>query len=209
MPAKKASKQSESSLPPGPMRATLAQAERQNSADICQKVDEIANGLIQRACAQKQFEQTSGNCKDKECQTVPEPKVVPCIRLKWGDGPNDRLETEDTEFLCITVCNPYSNVVLKDFTLQLIVTDANGNPVPNQADGTPSVIIKPNFMICFDDIPPCDPKKPGQSCVSREVVLITRGAKEGKYRVFVIYCFEACFTQLRAEAAFVLDLASS
>jgi len=144
------------------------------------------------------------------CQTVDEPKIVPCLSLRWGDGPQDHLETDDTEVLCITVCNPYSNVVLKNFTLQLIVTDANGAPVANQPDGTPSVLIKPNFMICFDDIPPCNPERPDQpSCVSREVVLINRGAIEGKYKVVVVYCFDACFTQVDFAQAFELELVKS
>jgi hypothetical protein len=211
MPDNKDPNQSARSLPPGPMREPLAQAANLNNADICKRVDETANNLIRQACLKKQFEQTDGNCAgiDKECRKIEEPKIVPCLRLKWGDGPNDHLETDDTEVLCITVCNPYSNVTLEDFTVQLIVTDANGNAVANQADGTPSVMIKPSFMICFDDIPACNPSNPAQSCVSREVVLINRGAKPGKYRVFVIYCFHACFTELRAEAAFELDLVAS
>ncbi|HEY0321137.1 MAG TPA: hypothetical protein VGC66_09305 [Pyrinomonadaceae bacterium] len=144
------------------------------------------------------------------CQKVEEPKIAPCLRLRWGDGPQDHLETDDTEIFCITVCNPYSNVMLKDFTLQVIVTDANGKPVPNQADGTPSVIIKPNFNICYGDIPPCNPDKPDQpSCVSREFVLINRGAIDGKYKVIVFYCFDACFTLLGFESAFELELVKS
>ncbi len=144
------------------------------------------------------------------CQTVDLPKIVPCLTLRWGDGPEDHLETDDTEVLCITVCNPYSNVILKNFTVQLVVTDENGAPVANQPDGTPSVLIKPNFMICFDDIPPCNPDKPDQrSCVSREVVLINRGAIEGKYKIFIIYCFDACFTQLDFAQAFELELVQS
>jgi hypothetical protein len=191
------------------MRETMAQAEQQNNADICERVDQVVNDLLRRSCAQKQFEQTFGNCGHKECQKVEEPKIAPCLRLRWGDGPQDQLETEDTEVLCLTVCNPYSNVAFNDFTVQILVTDANGNAVPNLPDGTPSVLIKPSFMICFDDIPPCDPRRPGQSCVSREVVLITRGAKVGPYRVHVLYCFEACFTKLAFEAAFRIDLVAS
>jgi hypothetical protein len=144
------------------------------------------------------------------CQEVEEPKIVPCIRLRWGDGPQDQLETEDTEILCVTVCNPYSNVILKDFTLHLIVTDANGLPVPNQPDGTPTVQIKPSYMICFDDIPACNPDKPDKpSCVSREVVLINRGAIAGTYKVIVAYCFHACFTKVAVQSAFKLELVKS
>ncbi len=143
------------------------------------------------------------------CQVVEEPKIVPCLRMRWGDGPQDHLETDDTEILCITVCNPYSNVVLKDFTLSLVVTDVNGALVPKLPDGTPSVQIKPDFLICFDDIPSCNPQTPDQpSCVSREVVLINRGAIEGKYKVYMMYCFHAAFTQPGA-TIFELELVKS
>ena len=75
-------------------------------------------------------------------------------------------------------------------------------------DSTPTVQIKPSYMICFDDILPCNPNQPSQSCVSREVVLINRGAKPGQYRVFVIYCFQACFTELNSQL-FELELVAS
>lgn len=195
---------------PREMRATVEASSDAQAADLCEKIEEIADEFIRRSCKPKQFELKSGNCEER-CQAVDEPKIVPCVRLKWGDGPQDHLETDDTEVLCLTVCNPYSNVVLKDFNVQLFVQTGAGGPVPNQADGTPSVMIKPSFNICFDDIPACDPQKPGQSCVTREVVLINRGAVPGPYRVIVVYCFEACFTKfnLREPAVFTLDLVAS
>ncbi|HUQ34711.1 MAG TPA: hypothetical protein VM095_21515 [Pyrinomonadaceae bacterium] len=209
--AKQAPKGGERDPLPREMSAALAQATSQDTAGVCEKLDEAANNLIRRACSQKQFEVTSGNCRTERCQTVEQPKIEPCIRVRWGDGPQDHLETDDTEVLCITVCNPYSNVVMKNFTLHLILLPAGGGPIPNQADGTPSVVIKPNFMICFDDIPACDTQKPGQlSCVSREVVLISRGAIPGKYRIFAIYCFEACFTMLGVDReSLVIELVAS
>lgn len=144
------------------------------------------------------------------CQPIDEPKIVPCLRLGWGDGPQDKIETDDVEVLCVTVCNPYSNVVLKDFTLHLVVSDPSGGSVAVLPDGTPSVQIKPEFMICFGDIPPCDPNKPDKpSCVSREIVLMSRGAVEGKYKVFVAYCFQACFTKFAIGPTFELDLIKS
>lgn len=143
------------------------------------------------------------------CKKVEEPKIVPCLHLRWGDGPDDRLETDDTEILCITVCNPYSNVILKNFTVILVVEGQNGSTVPVLPDGTPSVQIKPDYLICFGDIPPCNPDKPDQpSCISREVVLMTRGATEGKYPLYVVYCFDACFTNVNS-FAFELNLVKS
>jgi hypothetical protein len=143
------------------------------------------------------------------CQMVEEPRVVPCVRLRWGDGPNDRIETDDAKILCITVCNPYNNVTLRDFTLHLAVLGPGG-AVPTLPDGTPSVQVRPDYMICFGDVLPCDPKRPDQpSCVSREVVLISRGAQEGPYTVFSAYCFQACFTEFGFGEAFKLDLVKS
>lgn len=190
------------------MRAAQAQAELPNAAVLCPRLDAAANELLRRLCEGKKFGQKAGNCSDGRCQRVEEPKIEPCVHLRWGDGPQDQLETEDTEVLCITVCNPYSNVALNDFTVQIFVRNADGTPVANLPDGTPSVQIKPEFMICFGDIPPCNPQNPRNSCVSREVVLLTRGAKVGGYQIFVLYCFQACFTKLSA-AAFKVNLVAS
>jgi hypothetical protein len=202
------SKQGEDPLQQEMRAAALAQAELPDAAIFCQRLDAAANDILSKLCAAKQFDLKSGNCSDERCQRVEEPKIVPCVHLRWGDGPQDQLETEDTEILCITVCNPYSNVALNDFTAHIIVLNADNTLVANLPDGTPSVLIKPNFMICFDDIPPCDPQNPRKSCVSREVVLLTRGAKVGAYNIFVLYCFKACFTKLAA-AAFKVDLVAS
>ncbi len=139
------------------------------------------------------------------CRAVREPKLVPCLRLRW----DDRLKTDECKVLCITVCNPYSNVILKDFTLHIWVVDENGKPVPNQPNGDPTVAIKPGYMICFDDIPACNPKKPDPpSCVSREVVMLNHKAKKGKYKIMVAYCFNACFTQFAVQSAFEVELVS-
>ena len=195
---------------PAEIRAALEASSAEQPADICERLEEVADQFLRKLCAGKQFELKSGNCNDR-CETVEEPKIVPCFRLRWGNGPQDHFETDDTEIICITVCNPYSNVVLKDFNVILNVTTAAGGPVPNQADGTPSVILKPQFNVCFDDIPACDPQKPGQNCVSREFVLIDRGAVAGQYKIVLFYCFEACFTKfsLRDPAVFTIDLVAS
>jgi len=202
----------ENDFPQAPVefRAALEAASDQQAADICEKLEELADEFLRKLCSGKQFELKSGNCDDR-CETVEEPKIVPCFRLRWGNGPQDHFETDDTEIICITVCNPYSNVVLKDFNVLINVTTAAGGPVPNQADGTPSVIIKPQFNVCFDDIPACDPQKPNQNCISREFVLIDRGAVPGQYKIVIFYCFEACFTKfsLRDPAVFTIDLVAS
>lgn len=133
---------------------------------------------------------------DGGCGPVEIPPIRPCFELQWGEGPNDRIETDDVELLCITASNPYSNVVFKDLTVLIsIVSDSDGLAVPNLPDGTPSVLIKPTYIICFGDVPPCDVQKPDEfPRVTRESVLISRGAKEGKYRINIAYCFKVEFT---------------
>ena len=78
-------------LPPGEMRATLEASQDLKAADICERLEDFLDDLLRKLCSKKQFELISGNC-NKECQTVEEPKIVPCLRLRWGDGPQDHLE---------------------------------------------------------------------------------------------------------------------
>jgi hypothetical protein len=195
---------------PVEFRAALEAASDQQPADICDILEKVGDNAVRKECSGKQFELKSGNCSDR-CETVEEPKIVPCFRLRWGNGPQDHFETDDTEIICITVCNPYSNVVLKDFNVLLGVLTAAGGAVPNQADGTPSVIIKPQFNVCYGDIPACDPQKRDQNCVSQEFVVIDRGAVPGQYKIVIFYCFEACFHKFsgRDTAVFTIDLVAS
>jgi hypothetical protein len=122
-------------------------------------------------------------CGNK-CKEAEIPDLKPCISIAWGESKCDCLETDDVEVLCITVCNCYSNIVFSDLSITYVfVTDASGNPVPTLPDGTPSVQIIPIGPFCFGDIPPCKDGKPG--CVSRELVILTRGAKGGSYKIIV------------------------
>lgn len=136
-----------------------------------------------------------------KCKEIKFPDVRPCISVSWGDSRCDCMETDDTEVVCITVCNCYSNITFSDLTIGVVyVVDSAGNSVPNLPDGTPSVQIIPMGPICFGAIPPCKDGKPG--CVSRQLVLRTRGAKGGAYRLMVggicfsvtkHYDFSECF----------------
>jgi hypothetical protein len=125
--------------------------------------------------------------------------------VKWGNSKCDCLETDDVEVLCITVCNCYSNVLFEDLMIgQIIVTDANGRPVPALPDGTPSVQLIPSGPICFGDIGPCIEGRP--NCVSREIVLYTRGAIGGAYRLlFRGVCFKVCH-EYQSEQCFLMKL---
>jgi hypothetical protein len=146
------------------------------------------------------------HCCDCECVAVQLPDLMPCISVKWGDSNCDHLETNDVEVLCITVCNCYSNVTFNNLSIgHIVVTDMAGNPVPLLPDGTPSVQIFPSGPICFGSLVPCKPPQQPH-CVSRELVLYTRGAIGKKYRL----SFEGiCFTivhHFEEEKCFVLCL---
>lgn len=141
-----------------------------------------------------------------DCVALKLPDIHPCISVRWGDSPCDCIETDDVEVACVTVCNCYSNVTFSDLSIgQILVTDLAGNPVPNLPDGTPSVQVLPTGPICFGDVPPCKGhNKP--SCVSREIVIYTRGAIGKDYRlVFKAICFKVCH-QLQSERCFIMTL---
>jgi hypothetical protein len=126
------------------------------------------------------------------CYEAKFPNLTPTINVTWGDSNCDCIETDDTEIMCITVCNGYSNVIFKNLVIGRIrVVDENGNPVPILPDGTPSVGLHPIGPYCFGDIAACSPGV--NNCVSREFVLINRGAKSGKYKILLEgICFEVC-----------------
>jgi hypothetical protein len=190
---------------------------------ICILLEQVANEQILGDCGEKQFtvdsllfpcgediDLTPGDVSIGEgCTPVELPVIRPCFRLQWGDGPNDVIETDDVEVLCVTAWNPHSNVTLKDVTAFIMITDETANSPATLPDGTPSVTIKPYSMICFGDIPPCDENKPEDlSMVSREVTLVSRGAKEETYFVWVVYCYSAEFA-LAYGSLFPIELVES
>jgi hypothetical protein len=145
-----------------------------------------------------------GGCRC-ECAAVELPKVEPCISVAWGDSRCDCMETDDVEVLCVTVCNCYSNVTFKDLSIGRVrITDVAGNPVADLPDGSPSVRVIPSGPLCFGDVGPCT--RTGPTCVSRELVLYTRGAVGKDYRLsFEAVCFSVCHT-IQAEQCFVVRL---
>jgi hypothetical protein len=142
------------------------------------------------------------------CKVAEKPKIVPCIQVRWGDSPNDQIETDDCEVLCITVSNPYSNIVLKDFTLNVFLLDSSMQEVPLLPDGTPSLFIKPSYLIKYGNIGACGDKT-NPSSVTKENVLVTRGAKEGKYNIVMVYCFQACFNYVASTSPITFQLVTS
>ena len=176
----------------------------------CEETMAEANRRLMQQNAAKHYTIPSNNpssaCTSEGCDEVQIPELRPCFELRWGDGPNDQIETDDLEVLCIVASNPYTNIVLKDVTIILTVITQDGAPVPMLPDGTPSVSITPSEFICFGDLPPCQDGEPGG--VAREVVLMSRGAKAGPYAVSIEYCFAAELL-LSAEDEFRLDLITS
>jgi len=145
------------------------------------------------------------SCESCKCSELELPNAAPCFNISWGDSACDCLESNDFEVLCITACNCFSNIAFQHLTIhQIVVVDDFGLPVPNLPDGTPSVDIVPYGPICFDDLGPCIP---GQTnCKSRQVVLYTRGAIAGKYKLRLTgICYQICYTS-STEACFEFNL---
>jgi hypothetical protein len=112
------------------------------------------------------------------------PDLRPCFLLKWGDGASDQFETEDFEIVVLAVCNPYSNIAFGKICLyNLRAVKADGSPVDNLPDGTPTVMIVPSREVCVCEVGPC-------SCAFVELAIKTSGATEGGFRILFDYCIE-------------------
>ncbi len=132
---------------------------------------------------------STGICAEEGCQPA-ESSIRPCFELRWGDGPHDQLETDDFEVLYIVASNPYVNILFKNVTIVVsYLRLEGGQPVPKLPDGTLSADITPTEFICFGDLPPADDASKQRKYISREVVLVSRGAKPGNYMLSIGYCF--------------------
>ena len=140
------------------------------------------------------------------CSTVQLPELRPCFTLRWGNDTRDQIETDDVEGLCIIASNPYENVILKDVTIVVTALTHEGQPVANLPDGTPSVEVAPSAFIHFGDLPPCQNGQPGE--ITREALLVSRGASEGDYMLTIDYCYSAELT-LQDQDQFKLQLVES
>lgn len=139
------------------------------------------------------------NACGSECKVLDLPTIEPCVSIVWGDSDCDCFETDDVETAIVTVCNCYSNIAFANVHVAYFnITKFDGSPVPLLPDGTPSVSIHPVGPVCFGDIGPCRPG--AANCVSREIVIRTRGAKSGKYKVLVRgICYQVVLPQLHEE----------
>jgi len=134
-----------------------------------------------------------------ECKEAELPKAQPCVSIAWGDSDCDCFETDDVETAIVSICNCYSNLTFSNVHISyFFITMADGTAVPVLPDGTPSVQIVPIGPICFGDIGPC--KEGGTNCVSREIIIRTRGAKSGKYKILVGgICYQIVLDQMYSE----------
>jgi thermitase len=136
----------------------------------------VTSANYSAACALLSGATASGQ---SECTTLQIPDFAPCFSLHWGDGPNDQLETHDTEIIYITVCNPYCNLSLKD--LKIIKLTVSPNAVlPN---GEMAVEIAASSLICYGDLGP-------STCATREYALLINNAAVGPYTIGIEYCIE-------------------
>ncbi|MFY9825500.1 MAG: hypothetical protein WAM82_29270 [Thermoanaerobaculia bacterium] len=190
----------------------------QIACKTCEEIKRDQDAYLNKNCAHKfnLLPRTNCDCPDSgaldrgdchcDCIAVKLPDIKPCISVGWGDSQCDCLETDDVEVLCITVCNCYSNVTFEDLSIgHILVTDMAGNPVPNLPNGAPSVQVIPSGPICFGDIGPCRGRNQ-PSCVSRELVLYTRGAIGKDYRLsFEGVCFKVTH-HFQSEQCFIVKL---
>ena len=144
------------------------------------------------------------------CKRLEIPEIIPYFELRWGDSSEDRIETDDVETIYLTAYNFYSNVTIKDLNVVFsVVAKSDGNPVANLPDGTPSVVIKPSSLIDFGDLPPCNPQNKDElSGISRELVLLTRGAARGDYLFKIDYYYSTEFNWRNTDQ-FALQLVAS
>lgn len=142
----------------------------------------------------------------QRCASARLPSLAPRFRLRWGDGPHDRIETHDDEVLYITAENRWNNVAFRGVVLTRIrLVDGHGNPPTALPDGGPSAYLCPSTGLWFGDLAPC----PGAgSTVTRELALVTRGVSPGTWTLQLDWCgsVELCESH---ESAFKLEIVLS
>lgn len=135
-----------------------------------------------------------------QCRPFEHDAIEPSVSIHWGDSDCDGLESDDVETLLVTVCNPYDNISMSDVRIARIrLTNADSTVVDLLPDGTPSVETTPMGTFCFGTIEPC-------SCVTREFLVQTRGARHGEYKLHIEgLCLDVCL-HTQKEACFKLEV---
>ena len=117
---------------------------------------------------------------------------LPCFELRSEHQP---LAAQGSETIAIVASNCYSNVTFKNLTAVLsVVLKTDGTPIPNLADGTPAVVIKPSSEIAFGDLLPITSQNSESSGeVSKEIVIETNSPNSGDYTLKIEYSYQAEF----------------
>ncbi|NPA81530.1 MAG: hypothetical protein GXO31_02855 [Epsilonproteobacteria bacterium] len=123
-------------------------------------------------------------------------RAHPCFKIKWGDGPEDRLETDDVEIMCLVAKNCFSDIAFEDIEIKDIIISST-NVVNNG-----SILIKPCKNIYIKKLDPCKE-------ATREIVLITRRAAPGEYIVHLVYEYTVCGVRKERRVDFLMNLTAS
>ena len=180
----------------------LGKYKAQKEGVSCTDIGKLSSCVLEDNC-DKSFTLHS-NKKCPSCCDAETPNLDPCISISWGDGSHDCMETDDTETLCITVWNPYTNVIFRDVTIEFAVVNPNAT-LPN---GSQAITIVPDRKVCFGDLWACE-KKGGEERVTREVTLTSCGAKEGHYNIYIGACFSVEIPNQATLQCFPIKLTSS
>lgn len=154
----------------------------------CKRLESDVNKqLAKLSRRQNHMAPCNGTYQEYKIEPLDIPRIEPWTTITWGDSKCDCIESDDTEIMYLTVCNPYSNLTLSNVTVQqVLVVDGAGKPVPNLPNGNPCIQLVPVGPFYFGDIAP-------GSCVSRQFLLRLRGALGGKHRILLRgICFDAC-----------------
>ncbi len=152
-----------------------------------------ANKMLLEICSQKaNVIKGASNCPTSEDEVAVEPpRLQPCFTLRWGDGKEDRIETEDYEIMCIEATNPYVNVTMEDLTIINLelkyLHEGKEVAVPIAQYTNKSLAdLTPSRMIRFGDLGP-------NSSNNREVVLGTFRTAPGNYKINLECCYSVKF----------------
>jgi hypothetical protein len=148
---------------------------------------EVNKQLHEQSHLQNKMAPHDGPYQEFKSEPLDIPRIEPWVSISWGDSKCDCIESDDTEIMYLTVCNPYSNLTLSQVTVQEVrVVDESGKAVPKLPNGDPCIELVPVGPYFFDDIPP-------GSCVSRQFLMRLRGALGGRHRILLRgICFDAC-----------------
>jgi hypothetical protein len=116
---------------------------------------------------------------------------LPCFELRSARQP---VAAQGSEKMAIVASNCYSNVTFKNLKAVLsAVLKADETPIPDLADGTAAVVIKPSPEIAFGDLLPTGDNSESSGEILREIVIETNNPNSGDYALKIEYSYQAEF----------------